>query len=46
MEILLLYVEEFIAESDNITIGGDDDDLDPSEGESRKKEWNSKLWSN
>ena len=46
LEILLLYAEEFVAESDNVGIGGDDDELDPSLGESRKKTWDSKLWGN
>lgn len=44
--MLLLYTEDFVAESDNIDLGGDDDDVDPSMGESRKRTWNSKLWNN
>lgn len=46
MELFRIYVDGYLLESDNIDLGGDDDELDPSLGESRKKTWNSKLWEN
>jgi len=44
-DLLLLYTRNMLAGSDTIDID-DDDELDPSAGESRKKDWNSKLWAN
>ena len=44
-ELLLLYTSQVLAGS-NDKIDIDDDELDPSLGESRKKTWNSKLWDN